>query len=285
MDDKELRENPFLQEKRLLTQTASRRLKSSKKRLEKARSSLEECLNWQKIQHEAQILQSHLYKLKRGMSNVSLPDWENDNQEQIFHLNPANEPHTEVSKRFKISRKFKKGIPYQETLIRKAEKEIADLTLLLTQLENIDSQEALNLLQQHSELLKTNPKKSNSKKNDPAKKLPYKEFLTPSGLSIWVGKSAKDNDLLTFKFAKGSDWWLHVRDFPGSHIIIRVNKGQDPDPESLKMAIQLALRFSKAKGDADVCITQCKYVSRSGKNQPGKVQISKHRISRGTLSP
>ena len=110
--------------------------------------------------------------------------------------------------------------------------------------------------------------------------MPYREFVTASGLKIWVGKSAKDNDKLTFACANGLDYWLHAHDVPGSHVVVHLGRHQAPDDESLKDAIQAALFFSKAKDnkEGEVCITQCKYVSRMGKNQPGKVQISHHRV-------
>ncbi|WP_162180853.1 NFACT RNA binding domain-containing protein [Candidatus Protochlamydia amoebophila] len=94
-----------------------------------------------------------------------------------------------------------------------------------------------------------------------------------------MGKNDKGNDWMTFALAKGSDWWLHTQDVPGSHIVIRTKKGQDPDEETLADAMQLALYNSKAKvrQEAEICMTQRKYLSRMGKNQLGKVQISKHR--------
>lgn len=99
------------------------------------------------------------------------------------------------------------------------------------------------------------------------------------------GKSAKDNDKLTFACANGSDYWLHARDVPGSHVVLHLGKQREPDEESLKDATQAALFFSKAKDnqEGEVCITQCKYVARFGKNQPGKVQISQHRIAYAKL--
>ncbi len=124
-----------------------------------------------------------------------------------------------------------------------------------------------------------------SPQNTPA--LPYRELITEAGLQIWVGKSDKDNDKLTFSHAHGSDYWLHARDVPGSHVILRLGKVKEPDDESLKDAIQAALFYSKAKDrkEGEVCVTQCKFVSRFGQNQPGKVQISHHRVAYAKMDP
>ena len=59
-------------------------------------------------------------------------------------------------------------------------------------------------------------------------------------------------------------------------MILRIDKNKSPDQEALMDAAQLAFAYSKAKDEsaAQVSVTQCKFVSRMGKNQPGKVQIS-----------
>lgn len=100
-------------------------------------------------------------------------------------------------------------------------------------------------------------------------------------MKIWVGKNAKMNEKLTFQLANGRDWWLHVSGYPGSHVIIKMNKDQEPDPETLKDAFQLALYHSKARdmGEGEICFTQRKYVSRLGRKKTGLVQISKHQTA------
>lgn len=87
--------------------------------------------------------------------------------------------------------------------------------------------------------------------------------------------------------ANGRDWWLHVRGCPGSHVIIRLDKNLEPDSETLKDALQLALYYSKARhqGEGEICFTQRKYVSRLGKNKTGLVQISKHQTAWIRLDP
>ncbi len=91
--------------------------------------------------------------------------------------------------------------------------------------------------------------------------MPYREFWSRSGLRIWVGKKAKDNDTLTFKLAHGSDFWLHVHGYPGSHVIIKINKGKDPDADTIQDALQLALYYSQAKSQGSSrCINYAKEV-------------------------
>jgi len=67
-----------------------------------------------------------------------------------------------------------------------------------------------------------------------------------------VGKSAKDNDELTFRVARGRDLWLHAEGAAGSHVIVPLAKGEEVDGETLLDAATLAAHYSKLKNDTVV---------------------------------
>lgn len=279
IDDREReRQALFEDEKHRLENAITKKLKRSQRLLETGKQTLQDSLEWEKISHEGLLLQSYFYLLKKGSCEVILPDWENENKDYHIALDPLLDPKTEVEKRFKKSRKLRRAGVHAQRLIEKAEKEIQYFLQILTELSAVHSSNDLELLrQQHNLLL---PVRNTKTLAQPTKTLPYREFHTAAGLTLWVGKSAKNNDTLTFTCANGSDWWLHVRNFPGSHVILRCGKQQKPDQDSIKDAVQLAIAYSKAKdqGEAEVCLTQCKFVTRYGKGQAGKVQISKHQV-------
>lgn len=106
-------------------------------------------------------------------------------------------------------------------------------------------------------------------------RLPYRTFIAIDGSEILVGKSAKDNDALTFKVARGSDIFLHARDVPGSHVILCHRKKGPPHPEALLDAATLAAWLSKLREDSvvDVLWTEKKHV-RKVKGSPGLVQTA-----------
>ena len=268
----------FKDEKQRLHSVLARKLKRAQRLLQASKQTLLDSLEWEKISHEGLLLQSHFYLLKKGESEVCLPDWENENKEVRISLDPLLEPKCEIEKRFKQSRKLRRSGEHAERLIEKAEKEIQTYTLLLAELALIQSPLDLEVFRKQHHLQV--PGRKAKIPQLPANSLPYRQFYTAAGLTLWVGKSAKNNDTLTFSYANGSDWWLHVRNFPGSHVILRCAKHLEPDYESIQDAVQLAIAYSKAKnqGEAEVCLTQCKFVTRYGKGQAGKVQISKHQI-------
>jgi predicted ribosome quality control (RQC) complex YloA/Tae2 family protein len=265
-------------EKLGLQTVLARKLKRAQRLLKAANQTAQDSLEWEKISHEGLLLQSHFYLLKKGSFEVIVPDWENENKDIHIALDPLLDPKTEIEKRFKKSRKLRRAGEHAQRLIEKAEKEIRDYSQLLTELAVIQSPIDLEgFRKQHNLQLPGRKAKSSQ---PPAKSLPYRQFYTAAGLTLWVGKSAKNNDTVTFSCANGSDWWLHVRNFPGSHVILRCGKHQEPDQDSIQDAVQLAIAYSKAKnqGEAEVCLTQCKFVTRYGKGQAGKVQISKHQV-------
>ncbi|MGC8778817.1 MAG: NFACT RNA binding domain-containing protein, partial [Candidatus Caldatribacteriaceae bacterium] len=89
---------------------------------------------------------------------------------------------------------------------------------------------------------------------------PFRRFKTEQGSEIWVGKSQKSNQKL-LQNASRDDYWLHVRDLPGAHVILKLSPGGDRERE-IEKAAQLAGYFSTGKNDAkvEVIVAQVKYL-------------------------
>lgn len=264
----------------------NRNLKRSQAYYDKCNEELATCLRWEEVQHEAELLQTNYAKLKRGMLHISVWDWNTD-AERTIPLDATLTPQEEVAARFKRSKKLRKGLPHVEARIKKQKDLVTQLSAWLEELDQIHDLPALLSWREAIPLLQPIPKQPSKNKSAPEKQPPYLEHTSAAGIKIWVGRKASDNETLTFSLARGSDWWLHASGVPGSHVVIRTHKGEEPDPETLQDAIQLALHYSKAKmrGEGEVCVTQCKYVSRFGKGHVGKVQISKHKDYYAKVNP
>jgi predicted ribosome quality control (RQC) complex YloA/Tae2 family protein len=107
-----------------------------------------------------------------------------------------------------------------------------------------------------------------------------RKFRTADGFVILVGRTASDNDRLTFQMASPNDFWLHAADRTGAHVVVR-NPGklkELPRP-ALLAAAQIAAHFSRArgKGKIEVHYTLRKHV-RKGRGFPaGMVTLRNHR--------
>jgi predicted ribosome quality control (RQC) complex YloA/Tae2 family protein len=113
----------------------------------------------------------------------------------------------------------------------------------------------------------------------PKRSGPFRRFTSADGLPIYVGRSANENEELTLKFAHSDDLWLHAQGAPGSHVIVRLEKGANPPPETMKDAATLALLYSdlKKSGKGDVIYTRRKYVKKAKGRPPGTVTVTQEK--------
>lgn len=100
-----------------------------------------------------------------------------------------------------------------------------------------------------------------------------RHYLTSRGLSFLVGRGARENHHLTFGVAQPEDLWLHARDVPGAHVIIRDPEGRAA-ADDLREAAEVAAFHSEARAEAqvDVHVTRRKHL-RPGRGGPGRVHI------------
>jgi predicted ribosome quality control (RQC) complex YloA/Tae2 family protein len=114
---------------------------------------------------------------------------------------------------------------------------------------------------------------------------PFRRFISTDGLAIYVGRNAHENDALTFGLAKSDDLWLHARGAPGSHVVVRLEKGNDPPSETIRDAAMLALLYSdlKKSGKGDILYTRRKWVKKARGQAPGAVIVTQEKSLHVTL--
>lgn len=112
-----------------------------------------------------------------------------------------------------------------------------------------------------------------------------RRFISPDGMEVLVGRTARDNDALTFQVASQRDFWLHVAGSPGSHVIVRNPEGLSSLPrETLRFASALAARHSKARGACQVSVhvARVKDVTKPREAPPGQVTLKRYRSVRAS---
>lgn len=102
-----------------------------------------------------------------------------------------------------------------------------------------------------------------------AKSAPMK--LSFDDMTIWIGKNNYQNDLLTFKLSLPTDLWLHSKDVPGSHVILRTEG--EPTDRQIEVAAEIAAYFCQAATPTKIPIdyTLRKYVKKPAGSKPGFV--------------
>lgn len=106
------------------------------------------------------------------------------------------------------------------------------------------------------------------------------EYTLPGPWTVLVGRTDRDNDYLSLKVAKANDYWFHVRGMPGSHVVLQVPAGEEPDRETLKRAAAIAAYHSKARegGVVPVSCTQARFVTKPHRAKSGTVQIRRETV-------
>lgn len=117
---------------------------------------------------------------------------------------------------------------------------------------------------------------------------PARVFRSPSGFEVIAGRTARQNDRLTFKIAAPDDYWFHVEDYPGAHVVLRLaGRAADAPAADQEFAARIAAAFSQAPAgiSVDVHVTRRKHVRKPKGAPPGSVLVRKARTIRVAVAP
>ncbi len=104
----------------------------------------------------------------------------------------------------------------------------------------------------------------------------FRRFTSEAGDAILVGRNSRENEELTFGLARSHDLWLHASGVPGSHVVLRLEKGAELRQESLLDAATLALQYSDLRkgGQGEVLYAYRKHVRKPRGTKPGLVTVT-----------
>lgn len=113
-----------------------------------------------------------------------------------------------------------------------------------------------------------------------------RRFTSAEGYTILVGRNARQNEQVTFDLARPDDLWLHARDWPGAHVVIRCG-GQPVSEATLAQAAGLAAYYSGAQREAavDVIAVERRRVRRAPHKRPGMVLVDGGQVLRVRPDP
>ena len=252
-----------------------RLLKSQVERCEKKLSLQEEeiagAARMEEYRIMGEVLNANLFSLNKGMREVLLPNWYGHEGETI--LIPLDERLSPSQNAQKYFKKYQKARSARISAQEQRDKTLQELDYLEGMLLDVGKCVGESELEEiRAELVRSGYMKRNTNRRQQRslpQSRPYR-YLSADGVEILVGKNAMQNDRLTQE-APGEAMWLHAKDMPGSHVIIRA-EGDIP-AETLKQAAQLAAWYSKGQRSSMVPIdyTRRKYVKKPSGAAPGKV--------------
>ncbi len=244
----------------------------AQKRLALRLSDLKKCENRETLRIYGELLKANLYQIEKGASVARVPNYYSENMEIVsipldITLSPANN----ANKYFKD---YKKTYTAEQTLKELTEKDKLEIVYLESVLDSIERSTTLSDIAQIREELSDAGyiKSTHNRKKNNSLQSQFKEYTCIEGYKILVGKNNRQNDYLTTVLASKSDLWFHVKNIPGSHVII-FSGGACVSDQTVLQAATLAAENSKAKDSANVAVdyTPIKYVKKPNGSKPGMV--------------
>ena len=246
-------------------------LNRAKHKLEKIGQEIDEAENAEIHKIRGDNLMTYQYELTDHASSATVADIYSENGEKMtIPLDPKLTIIQNMQACYKKYDKLKRAQTLLLEQKRKNEDEINYLSGLTLSLKTSTTlgeiAEIRRELVAGGYLREKAAKKPNDKPSHPFC------FHAADGAEILVGKNNYQNDRLTFKTAQPTDIWLHTKDIPGSHVILRTG-GQEPSNENLRLAAEIAAHFSQAQDGSNVPVdyVACSRVRKPSGAKPGFV--------------
>ncbi|CAH0120099.1 Rqc2 RqcH [Paenibacillus sp. CECT 9249] len=241
------------------------------KKIDKLRESLEEAKDADQYRIAGELLFASIHQIERGQKEIEVVNYYDEEQRPIrIALDPLLSPSENAQRYLKKYNKYKNSLAVIEQQMDMAQEEIRYFESLLQQLEQASLHDIDEIREELIEqgYLRDRAKKTRKKKK--SDKPTVQCFTSSEGIPIYVGKNNIQNEYVTNRLANPSDTWLHTKDIPGSHVVIR---GTDYSDATLEEAAQLAAYFSQAKQSSMVPVdyTLIRHVRKPNGAKPGFV--------------
>lgn len=256
------------------------RIRSLARRIGKIEADATRLKNFESLQEDGELLKANLRSAKKGMETLTVYDWNTDRQ-RVLKLDPTLGPVANMERLFKRAAKGKRGRKIVEARLEETQAEKRALEEIVFFVEEAqDTDELERTAQWGSSLLRGRQPSQQEKRSKEASSESslYREMRTPSGRSVFVGKSGKGNDFLIRRKARKGDIWFHVKGMPGAHVLLPERSKDPASMEDLEYAAALAVEYSRARGGSkvEVMMADTADLARPKGGLPGQVIVKSY---------
>ncbi len=251
---------------RHIIQTA---LERNRKKYDLQQRQLKDTENREKFKVYGELINTYGYHLEEGAKKLEALNYYNNEMVSI-PLDPTKTPQENSLRYFEKYNKLKRTYEALSHFIQETQEEITYLESIRTSLDIAMSEDDLAEIKE--ELIASGlMRRKFSKKKVKIKNTPL-HYVSSDGFHMYVGKNNLQNDQLTFTFAVGNDWWFHVKQAPGSHVIVKTNGEELPD-RTFEEAGRLAAYYSSMRGveKVEIDYVEKKHVKKPKGGKPGFV--------------
>jgi len=260
----------FEKEKNELLRKLQDQLKKAESYLNKASLKLTELKHSPPPSQLADVVMANLHEFTDHKNEVELLDFYSGKTIKI-KLKPQQKPQDFAAQLYRKSKNRKLEWEQIEKTIGNKNELKNELISQIHKLEEVHEFRGLKAFKKDEVKEKSLLKVTSS--------LPFKAFEV-DGFSVWVGKSAKDNDKMLRGFVHKDDLWLHARLVPGSHVVIKMKGLKNVPPMVLERAAELAAFYSKHKSEslAPVIYTEAKFIRKVKGSPDGSVKVDRENV-------
>lgn len=230
--------------------TVEKELKREKKKLPKLLQTLDKSKDYKKYQEYGDLLFAYMSQIKK-QPNIVLTSFETG-EEVTIPIDMRLDIKGNANKYYQKYHKLKRSQSILEEQIQICKDEIEYYTQLSDQLKYASIEDALEIREElvnNRVLFQKNTKRKVKKKN-----VPNIIHLKVNEADIYVGKNNIQNNYITHKLARKEDLWFHVKDYHGSHVLL---KCEEVNEELIRMCALLAAYYSKGQLSSSVPVDYC----------------------------
>ena len=260
----------------------SRTVKTARDRLARKlagqREELQRTGDREQIRRQAELVTANLYRLKKGMRSLACEDYYTEGSPEItIPLDPLKSPQQNAAALYKEYNKLKTAEQHLTVLVAEGERQLEYLESVLDELQRAESEKDLADLRRELGETGIIRRQKGSRPERGRAQAPLR-FVSDDGFEILVGRSNVQNDELTTKLARRTDYWLHTQKVHGSHVIVRCD-GTAPPDSTLEQAASLAVYYSQGRGGGKIPVdyTMIRFVRKPSGALPGKVIYTDYR--------
>lgn len=262
-------EGMLTREKSQLIRRIEKTVKRKEKHLSKLTTKREGLLHQHSYRQQADLLMAHMHQIKTGARETLLPDFYDPDNKIRIPLNPALSPQENASNLYRKAKNQHLELEQLDQAIQKAREDVETMHEHLKTLEPVsDLKELRSYAGRHG------LEEKSADRGGPV--LPYKEFNL-QGFVIRLGKHARANDEMLQQHSYKDDLWLHAKDAPGSHVLIKYQSGHSFPAPVIEKAASLAAYHSRRRNDTlcPVIVTPRKFVRKRKGDPPGMVAVDR----------
>lgn len=262
--------NVISEKKKSLLKYVDSQIKKFKKIEKNIKVDLKKNENFENYKNIGDILAANMHQIKYGMKKVTVFDFYN-NQEIAINLDPLLSPNDNLNFYYNKYNKGKRTISALNLRFGDIQNEIKYFEEIKMFIEKENDFIGIEEIENELNLSDNGNKIKNKIKLNKTKKRELLSF-DYKGFQIFVGRNNKENEEISFSKGQPNDIWMHIKDIPGSHVLILRNNQELPE-DVLIYAANLACEYSKAKKGDKVTVDYCerKFIKKIKNSKPGNV--------------